>query len=225
MEANGDEDRDLAVRTALVPTPAGARYAVSSPAPDARRAILVGLLRSATYEPVALPALTAWTGLRDKKTLLALLFKMQRDGFLSTDARPLACDRNPLAQALPPLLQALSTEGRALLADDAGFPVAYAGYEPGVANGLAAIAAEAGRFYLSCARNVDTATLAGPWISISDGATATVAVAPLHVSGRRLHIAVAGAARTESDAFVQLTAELMRHGDGDDLMYEGPQSD
>ncbi len=202
---------DTAVRTTLVPTPAGARYAVSSPEQDPQRAILLGLLRGAARAPVAMAALTAWTGLTDKKALLGLLFKMQRNGLVSADGASPAFLDQPLEEALPPLLRALSAEGRALLADHAGLCLACAGYERRAADSVAALAAEASRFYLSCARNAEAGTVIGPWVFVSDGQGATTAVAPLHIGKHLFHIVIAGAAQTESDAFLHLTAELVRY--------------
>jgi hypothetical protein len=211
---------DAAVRTTLVPTAAGARFAVSSAEQDPRRAILIGLLRGAARAPVALRALTAWTGLTDKKVLLGLLFKMQRDGLVNADASPLAFVEQPLEHALPPMLRAISDEERALLADDAGFCVACAGYERRAADALAAVAAEASRFYLSCVRNVEAGTIAGSWVFMSEGAGAAIAVAPLHIGQHLFHVVIAGAPRIESSAFVRLTAELVRYCHGD-ANYDG----
>ncbi len=206
---------DAAIKTTLVPTPAGARYAVRSAEREPQRATLMGLLRGGGRTPVALPTLTAWTGLTDKKSLLGLLFKMQRDGLVSAGATPLSFAAQPLGEALAPLLRALSSQERALLADDAGFCVTSTGYERRAADALAAVAAEASRFHASCARNAEGGTLAGPWVSMSDGEGGAIGVAPLHIADHLFHVVVAGTANMESDAFVQLIAELMRYCLGD----------
>lgn len=206
---------DAAIKTTLVPTPAGARYAVSSAEREPQRATLIGLLRGGARTPVALPTLTAWTGLTDKKSLLSLLFKMQRDGLVSAGATPLSFAAQPLGQTLEPLLCTVSSQERALLADDAGFCVASVGFERYAADTLAAVAAEASRFQASCARHAEGGTLAGPWIFMSDGEGRAIGVAPLHIADHLFHIVVAGTANMESDAFVQLVAELMRYSLGD----------
>lgn len=206
---------DAAVRATLVPTPAGAQHAASTATQDPQRAILIGLLRGAARAPVSLSALTAWTGLTDKKALLGLLFKMQRDGLVSAETPPLAFAAEPLGDALPPLLRALSDHGRALLADDAGFCLACCGYERDAADALAAIGAEASRFYASCACNAQAGTLTGPWVSVSDGVGAAVAAAPLHLAAHRFHLVIAGAPRVQRDEFVRLTAELARYSLGE----------
>ncbi len=220
---NAVDAPDAAVRTTLVTTPAGARYAVSSSEADPQRAILLGLLRGAARGPVAMSALTAWTGLTDKKALLGLLFKMQRDGLVSAEGAPPAFADQVLGDALPPLLRALSLEERALLADDAGLCIACAGYERAAADGLAAVAAEASRFYLSCARNTEAGTVIGPWIFVSDGQGSTIAVAPLHIGAHLFHIVIAGAAQTDSDAFVRLAAELARYCLGDAVALDNKE--
>jgi hypothetical protein len=203
---------DTAISAYLVPTAAGARFAVAAARQDARRTILLGLLRGAASRPVPLTRLAELAGMPDRKAVGGLLFKMQRAGWLSGDVEPMRLPRAPLAEALPALLAALAPCGRAVLAAHDGLCVAWTGFERTAADRLAAVSA--GLFPI--ARNFeerhDAETGAPPasWTLCDTEREARLTIRPLYIGPRPFHLALAGGPDTDDDAFVQLIALLSR---------------
>jgi hypothetical protein len=203
---------DNTVNAYLVPTVSGTEFAVASGAADARRAILLGLLRGAASRPVPLARLAELAEIPDRKSVGALLFKMQREGWLSGDVDPLRFPDNALAEALPPLLATLSLHGKAVLADNNGLCIAFAGFERPVADELAALGA--GLFPLTrrFQRDLGAAIpLARATWSLQDGdCEVRLSVRPLHIGRHLFHLIQAGTPVTGSDAFLHLVALLSR---------------
>lgn len=203
---------DNAASAYLVPTCSGAEFAVASAAADARRAILSGLLRGAAGRPVPLARLAELAGMPDRKSVGTLLFKMQREGWLSGDVEPLRPPVDALADALPPLLAALSPHGRAVLAEGSGLCFASSGFVHPLDQQLAALAAGLYPLTRRCERDLGaTLPLAQPRWHLQDGAReAHLSVRTLHVGRHLFHLVLAGTPVADSVAFVHLVALLSR---------------
>lgn len=206
-ETAGD---NVVVQAYLVPTPAGAWYAMAGEEKDARRQVLHGLLRGGACRPVPLGKLVEWTGLPDRKTIRTLLFRMQREGWLNADVQPLALPAGPLDDALEALLATISDCGRALVGNDDGLCVAAAGFARAEAERLAALAAGLYPVYRQHRRHgVEAPGEVLSWtLNASDGSTVTVR--SLHLGGRVFHLVVSGAPAWDAAAIVPCAALLSR---------------
>jgi hypothetical protein len=203
-EATGD-----VVQAYLVPTPAGTWHAVATDEPDSQRQVLWGLLRGAASRPVPLAKLVEWTGLPDRKAIRTLLFKMQREGWLSGDVEPLALPSGPLAQSLTELLTMFSDCGRSLLGNDDGLCMAVAGFEHAEAERLAALSAGLYPLYRQHRRHGNDAGTILSW-TLSDDEGGAVAVRSLHLGGRVFHLVVGGVPVWNAEAIVPCAALLSR---------------
>jgi hypothetical protein len=201
---------DTTIAAYLVPTSSGAEYALASSRPDARRAILSGLLRGAASRPVPLGKLAELAGITDRKEAGGLLFRMQREGWLSGDVEPLRLPNTPLAEAVPGFLSTLSTLGMAVLADGDGMCFGYAGLERGTAEKIAAFSAGLYPITRRFENDLGSDAFLHHNLITTQNARQEVrfSVRALHVGRHLFHLTLAGAPAPGGDAFVQLAATL-----------------
>lgn len=155
-----------------------------------------------------LAALMAWSGQADSKTVRSLLFKMQRNGWLSAEMEPFQLPGEPLASLLESALSGLTDIGAAVLADHAGMCVARAGMDRAEAEQLAAFGAG---LYASYQRYRGGA-VAGPalasWDLLGEESAAVLRVRHLHLGERVLHLCLRGKERDGTDAALRLAVSL-----------------
>jgi hypothetical protein len=152
------------------------------------------------------------TGINDRKTLGAILFQLQRLGWLSSDVEPLTVTREPLEDALPPLLAALSSKGQGVLSDDNGFCFASAGFARTDAERYAAFGAGLYPLWRLYREEPQLAASDEPiaWGLVTGASELRMTVCPLHVGEHVLHMTLAGGANMDSPAFIRLAALLLR---------------
>lgn len=197
------------VRTFLVPTAAGAWFASASAEADPRRTMLWGLLRGAAAEPSPLTRLCELADMPDRKAAGSLIFKMQREGWLSSEVEPFRFDNAPLDESLAALLPALSAGGGAVLADAAGLCIASAGFPADAARRLSACGAGLLPYIARSGNDVIQNTSTA--LALLDGELGVhIVVRPLCLGRHRLHLTLAGGPAVNSDAIVRLTARLGR---------------
>jgi len=196
----------------LVPTPAGARFVLGAREPDPRRLVLGALLRGGSSRPMPLAMLAEISAVPDRKALGAILYRLQRDNWLTGDIEPLTVAREPLGEAVPPLLQALSVSGQGVLADDSGLCYAYSGYSRDDADRLAAFST--GLYPLWCLYRQLPEVAAQPetsaWSLVTGRGETQYTICPVFVGEHVLHLTLAGATNLDSPAFVKLAALLLR---------------
>ncbi len=196
------------VHTFLVPTAAGAWFASASAEADPRRAMLWGLLRGAAGEPSPLTRLCEFAGMPDRKTAGSLIFKMQREGWVSSEVEPFRFDDMPLDESLATLLPALSAEGGAVLADAAGLCIASTGFPADVARRLSAHGAGLLPYIAHLGNAVMPNT--GTTLALLDSQLGVrIVVRPFCLGRHRLHLMLAGGP-ADGDAVVRFTALLGR---------------
>jgi len=196
----------------LVPTPAGARFALGARESDPRRLVLGALLRGGSSRPMPLAMLAEISGVADRKALGAILYRLQRDNWLTGDIEPLTVAREPLGEAVPPLLQALSATGHGVLADDSGLCYAYSGYNREDADRLAAFSPglyPLWRLYRELPENSSHPETSA-WTLVTGQGVTQLTICPIFVGDQLLHLTLAGATRLDSPAFVKLAALLLR---------------
>lgn len=194
----------------LIPTAAGVWHALASREVEASRNILAGLMRGGASEVVPLAALMEWSGVGDSKTVRSLLFKMQRNGWLSAEMEPFELPGESLAEVLQSSLGGLTDIGAAVLADHAGVCIAHAGIKRPEAEQLAAFGAGLYGSY----QRYQGGPVAGPalasWDLVGDGNAAVLRVRHLHIGRRVLHLCMRGKEQDGSHAALRLAGMLSK---------------
>jgi hypothetical protein len=195
-------------KTYLVPTIKGAEYVVASNHLDQHKKLLLCLLRGDAME-----LLMKSVGLPDRKALGALLFKMQREGWLSGESRPIRLSREPLTQSLAVLLEALSSQNKGILADHLGCCVANTGYSKSEADKISAFGTGLYPIHKRYTHDTDVEK-PGLEVSLKCG-TDQLAIRHLHIGPRLYHLALAGEFRDTGNQFVNLVTRLVRRCPGE----------
>jgi hypothetical protein len=199
------------VNAYLVPTPAGAAFALASRLHDPRRNVLSGLLRGAASRPTPLALLTDLAAVPDRKSLGVLLYKMQRDGWLSGDVEPLLLPDAPLNESLPLLLGKLSATGKAVLSDESGICFAFSGYSAEDAARLAAFSAGLRPMAIRYSGDQDgDAVIIRVSAQPGDSEESALSVFSLHIGKYTFILTLAGTAHAGSVAFVHMAGLLSR---------------
>lgn len=198
-----------AVRAFVIPTAAGAWYALSAGARDPRRAVLRHLLRDGARRAPSVEELCAWTGRADSREARVVLFQMQRAGWLIGDVAPLPERNEPPGDRLPALLEALSDRRQALLVDESGLCVAAAGMDEATAQRVAGLAQV---LHGLCRTLVSEEEKAVGVFQLTMGAEPSPGwtLCALDVGCSRLLLGTCGNVYRESDAIVELAALLLR---------------
>lgn len=189
----------------LVPTAAGVRYAVSLDGDPAKRALLLALLRGASGIPFSLDGCTRWTGLTERRAIASLLFSLQREGLLTSDATPLALPRGPLSRVLGPLLERIANHSEMVLADSCGLCIAQSGLSMEMAEQLAARVASLDP------RLRRLATEGEAWGLGGDGNGPRLLVRAVHLPPYRFLLVSGASADLDGPDFVQLMGLLAPH--------------
>lgn len=199
------------------PTPAGAYYAVSTPPDlhDAACRLLYGLLCLPASPELRLPLLRQLVApypsmsVQDSAfsdhDVLAIVHDLQLAGFLEGLPSPDYAPEGALEDVLGDLLRPLSSNGRVLLVDGMGFPVAGHGFPPDAADALAAFSADLGMLHERHhqALRATTTLATGAWALVDGAGNSQVGFWPLHVGTERFVLIIAGLPRTNHP---QLTA-------------------
>jgi len=189
----------------LVPTPAGAWYAASGNRDPSRSALLLTLLRGGTGFPISLDAIMQWTGLTERKAIAGLLFALQREGLLTSDATPLAPPQGSITSLLTQLLESLGNGSTVVLAEPAGFCVAYARTSQERAELLAARVASLDPRLRRLADD-------GECWSLGDEQSETrLSVRRIHFPHHRFLLISSASADLHSEGIVQLLSVLARY--------------
>ena len=188
----------------LVPTAAGAWYAASLGKDESRRELLTALLRGASGFPISLDWFTRWTGLRERKAIASLLFALQREGLLTSEAVPLESPRGPASTLLGSLLERIAHGGGMVLADTTGLLVAHAGASPETSEQLAARVASLDPRLRRLATDGEGWSLGG------NGTDPRLTVRPLHLSPHRFLLVSSSTANLTGEDFVQFIGVLTR---------------
>lgn len=196
---------EAVVRAFLVPTAAGAWYAVASTDCDDRRNILLALLRGGTSINPSLDWFTRWTGLNDRRKVAALLFAMQRAGWLSGDTTPFPVRSGAAGMLLSALLKRVGGANAAVLADTAGLCVAFAASTREHAELLAARVASLEPRLRKIAAESDS------WSLGSGNADITLSVRRLHLGRNRFLLVSGQDADLKGQPLVELVSVLARH--------------
>jgi hypothetical protein len=193
-------------------TPAGAYFAVASPADVNARKLLMRILKEGRQSPLTEDLLLAWAETDSYEQALHQLYRLQRLEFVQGANIPRKLPEGNLESMLPNLLARITDTGRALLADDNGFYVATAGFHHEAAEEIAALAGDvlalSKRHELLLQRNLNIRSSA--W-SICDAAgRSELGFYPIHVGQNTFTLIIGGTPRLQGEDFVFLVEALVR---------------
>lgn len=123
----------------LLPTPAGAYYAVQDNGNEPARQFLLYLLsqtETSLFDASQLQRIDS-----DNETALRILYHMQSTGYVQAMDAPVSNLKGQLEEILPPLLVKVADSGKAILADEQGFYLSLCGFPHETAEELSALSA------------------------------------------------------------------------------------
>lgn len=202
----------LSLQSNLYPkvTPAGAFYAVSSPAFSASRILLANILQASVDDHITEQRLLEWAQADDLNTAINLLYRLQRLEFLYGEEKPSSVMMKVTAEQFEGILGQLSDSNRALLVDKDGFYFANIGFNHETAEEVANLASEATRLLekhsLLVKNNLNIYHNA---MGICDpNGQSELTFFPLYVGDVKYILVIAGVPLLNSEAFVTLVRSL-----------------
>lgn len=196
----------------LTPTPKGAFYAVESPKPDQARSFLLQLMQESRSPRPITSQLINWTDTNSIKAMMDYLETLQHRGFIEGSTRALSMPDQGFNSLCKGLLARLSLSGKAMLVDDHGCTLAYAGFNPDQADMLAALSAD-----LSALQDRHSKHLSHyfglaehGWGALDAQGNSRIAVWPLYLPTERLYLSVFGEPQFDVAEFRRLIWLLVR---------------
>lgn len=204
-------DYELLPGLYLAPTPAGAYFAVSSPAEDVFRGLLLILMRGEVSPALTEESLVDLTGL-EAGLAMERLYHLQSLHLIQGLSEPRHIPQGNLEKVLPGILAELAGRGRALLADDQGFYLASHGFHHETAEELAGLSADLGLLHQRhqglIANNLSLRSSA--WALINAGGNSEIGFWPLYVGSQRFVLILTGLPNLNQVATLDLIWSLVR---------------
>ncbi len=203
-------------RLYVMPTPAGAYFAVSRPQPDPCRTLLTTLLRYKQSPLLTLEDLKTWTKSDNDTDAMDLLRRTQAKGWLQGTDSSLKVPGDVLEDILPDLLAPLSVEGNALLADHQGLYLASCGFQQQLVDELSALTADLAslqeRHLRLLSNNLDLQTSA--WALVDAAGNSQIGFWPLYIGQHRFVLTIGGAPSLNQPELTHLIWALsIRYGE------------
>ena len=185
------------LRLFVMPTAAGAFYAVSSPMDEQVRRLIFSLLSADSSQLLTLDQLREWTKSDDEQRAMELLYRMQNLSWVQGEQVQRTIPGQKIETDIPPFLAALSSEAKALLADEHGFYLAKYNFAHETAEGLAALSADISALHLRHAGLLDkNLGLNSPgWAAVDAAGCSRLGIWPLFIGNTRFSLVIDGEPR------------------------------
>lgn len=194
----------------LLPTPAGAYHAISSPEADKSQRFLRRLLTQASTPQLQATTLQELMSPDDEEKNLALLHHCQKLGWVRGIDQPEQAPQGALEKILPDLLQKISEKGKVLLADNQGFYLASSGFPHEVAEELSALSAEIASVHARrsglLGKNLGVGSHA--WSVVDAAGNSQVGFWPVYIGSNRFVVIITGVPHFNQPEFVSLVWAL-----------------
>ncbi len=196
----------LTTNAYLLPTPAGAFYAVSTKDEDKTRYFLLSLLTQATSQRLDEDFLIRTSGSKNAEEAMELLYRAQGLGWIQGEEQPREAPVGILEEALPAILGKLSSSRKVLLVDNQGLFISAHGFSYELAEELSALSADLSSLYSRHQRllknNINIASSA--WALVNSHGDSELGIWPLHIGGSQFNLVLMGAPQFNQQAFVEL---------------------
>ncbi|HHJ19475.1 MAG TPA: roadblock/LC7 domain-containing protein [Gammaproteobacteria bacterium] len=190
----------------LLPTAAGAFYAVSSQEPDTMRQLMLSLLKQKTTPLVDLGQLAHAIGVKTEQTVLELLHRAQTLSWIQGFKTPKHLPESGMSQIMPKLLAPLSSVQKSLLVDWNGFPIAEYGLDDETATALSAlsvdIASVEARHAERLRQTLGVSTQG--WAAVDAYGSSRIGAWPLFVGEQRFLLVLQGEPKLNQPEFITL---------------------
>lgn len=196
----------------LMPTPAGAFFAVSESADSPLRRLLRAVISRKGKTAILEHELPGLCTQNSSDEARAFIHELQQKGWLEILHGPLNIPEYSMEYGLPKLLPALSEEGKVLLADTLGFVLFSQGFSAGSAEELAALSADLANLHerrgAFLRHNLELTGSA--WALIGAGGHSQIGFWPLYIGDERLVLVIAGAPALNQPELVDFVLLLHR---------------
>ena len=202
----------------LRPTPAGAFFAVATPAGDRAQRFLFRLLQEKVTPGATEAHLLTWSGFEQPDDALQLVRRMQQSLWIEALSASRGVPEGALEEILPGLLTPLSAAGKAVLADAQGFYVATQGFAHETAEELSALSADLASLHERHAGllNRNLSLRGSAWAMVDAAGHSQAGFWPLYIGSNRFVLAVAGVPLFNRQELVDLVWVLVHR-------YAGPK--
>ncbi len=209
------DDHSLLEDYYLLPSPAGAFYAVSSTSPDPMRRLLLALMATPTTPKTSLRELANTIDAESEDEVVELLHQAQTLAWIQGFSEPRAVPEQHIADTMEKLLTPLSAIGKGLLVDWNGFAFARHGIDDETASVLSALATDIAaveRRHAERLRQTLGISSQG-WAAVDAYGASRIGAWPLFIANHRFLIVLQGEPRLNQPEFVELVWLLVsRYG-------------
>ncbi len=196
----------------LSPTPSGAFYAISSPAKEPMRTLLLALLRQEESQQPITNKLIEWTGVDDIEGVLSLVQQAQSLAWIEGLEEPITLPDSGFATMVEILLESLSNSGKALLVDGSGCTIACSGFDDETAEMLSAFSTDLiavqdrheKRLKKYFGLNIHG------WGAVDSSGSSRIGTWPIYIGDKRLLLTIPGEPRFNCPEFTLLIWSLVR---------------
>ncbi len=190
----------------LLPTPAGAYYAVSADSDDKTRMFLLALLSQSSSRELNESTLLRTTHTKNNEEAMELLYRAQGLGWVQGEQRLREAPIGILEEALPAILGKLSSTRKAMLVDNQGLFLSAHGFSYELAEELSALSVDLSVMYQRHQRllknNMNIGTTA--WALVNSHGDSQLGVWPLYIGNKQFNLVLAGLPQFNQPAFVDL---------------------
>ena len=204
---------ELAGDLYVLPTPAGAYFAVSTTEDSRVRRLLLALLRHRSSPHVDAKFVCACLGTDDEQEALEVLHRAQSLAWIEGYEQVRDLPGLGVGQELHQLLPHLSSVGKALIIDWNGLSLASCGIDDATADTLAALAADLigvqERHADRMAQHLGQASHG--WAAVDAYGSSRIGAWPLYVGDKRMLLVLLGEPRLNDSAFLALVWLLIEN--------------
>lgn len=190
----------------VLPTAAGAYYAVSSNSEDKTRWFLLSLLSQASSQAMSEEFLVEATKSKDLQEAMELLYRAQGLGWVQGEEAPREGPVGILEEALPAILGQLSSSRKVLLVDNQGLFLSAHGFSYELSEELSALSADLSSLYQRHERllrnNININSSA--WALVNSNGDSQLGIWPLYVGEYQFNLVLSGIPQFNQQAFVDL---------------------
>lgn len=190
----------------LLPTAAGAFYAVSSQEPDTLRSLLLSLLQQKTTPKLDLDKLATSIGVHSEQQILELLHQAQTLSWIQGFNSPQKLPDSGMSKIMPKLLAPLSSIQKSLLVDWNGFPIAEHGLDDETATVLSALSVDIASVEARHAKRLrqTLGVSTQGWAAVDAYGSSRIGAWPLFVGKQRFLLVLQGEPKLNQPEFITL---------------------
>lgn len=197
----------------VLPTPAGAYSAVSTPDDSRLRRLILCLFRCQTSPRLETDVLCRWIGTSDPQEALDIVYQAQTLGLIEGHEKPRDIPGLGVGAELNELLPRLSSGGTGLIVDWNGLSLASAGLDSQTAAALSALSADLVGVQERHAERLSRylGLSSHGWAAVDAYGSSRIGAWPLYIGDKRILLVLLGEPRLNEVEFVTLVWVLINN--------------